>query len=220
MAAEKQRCDFFGRAPKKGEREVMTKATEAWQRAFHALQQHNLIPHHGEKAIDSAYWSEVIDPEHKPGHGRQGKVAYLVEAKRKPHIVRFDKDRLVVPATSVFKIGVSSSTAGELIWVIDRDRKFYVGIKAIGNFHHSSFLAGSQVLAAGSMVIASGYKILEVNNNSGHYKPDLAQLKLAAVVMRLQGADLNLIPFKYSPPPGKGTPVTFGSGIAMIRHDL
>lgn len=188
------------------------------KRAVAMLKQHNLIPRHGEKAVDSAYWSEVIDPEHKPGHGRQGKVQYKDEAGRAPHIVTFDGDKLKVKQTSMFKIGINNSTQGEIIYVIDRDRNFYVGKKAIGNFHHSSFLAGAPALGAGSMMLAEGFKIIEVNNNSGHYKPGLEQLKLTAVIMKLKGADLNRIPFRYTPP--RGAAMIWGTGIAMIQHDI
>jgi len=196
----------------------MSNLADTIKRATAALNKHNLIPRHGEKAIDSAYWSEVIDPDHKPGHGRRGRVAYLNSAGRAPHIVTFAADTLKVKPMAMFKIGINNSTQGEVIYVIDRDRNFYVGKKNIGNFHHSSFLAGAQALGAGSMMLAEGFKIIEVNNHSGHYKPGLEQLKLTAVIMKLKGADLNKIPFKYSPP--NGAPTKWGTGIAMIRHDL
>ena len=194
----------------------MCKLDEKVRSAVKKLKDHNLIPKHGEVAVDAAYWSEVLDPKHSPGHGRKGNVAYLSDAKRKPHVATFDGDKLKIKRTSVFKIGINHSTQGSVIFVIDRSRNFYVGIKAIGQFHHSSFLSGSQALAAGSMRLAEGFKILEVNNHSGHYKPSLEQLRLTAVIMHLQGADLNKIPFKYSPPQGKH--VEFGNGLALLRH--
>lgn len=185
------------------------------RRAFESLQRHNLIPRNGEKAVDRAYWGEVVDPQHSPGHGRTGNVAYLNQLRRTQHLVTFKDDRLVVKLTNAFKIGILTNTSGEIIYVVDRDRNFYVGKKNIGHFHHSSFLSGAPVLAAGSMVIEPGFKIVEVNNHSGHYKPGLEQLKLAAAIMQLRGANLNSIAFKFSPPTGAAQ--TWPSGVAMIR---
>ncbi|NHZ43635.1 hypothetical protein [Massilia aquatica] len=185
------------------------------RRAFQALKGHNLIAHGGEKAVDRAYWSEVTNPSHPPGHGRTGNVKYLTPRQRRLHLTTFKDDHLVLSRASIFEIGINMTSRGEIIYVVDPLRNFYVGFKTIGTFHHSSFLAGAQVLAAGSMIIAPGMIIVEVNNHSGHYKPGLAQLKLAATVMKLKGANLNAISFKYSPP--TGAPTTWESGVDMIR---
>lgn len=182
------------------------------------MRAHNLVPQHGEVAVDDAYWSEVLDPEHKPGHGRDGNVAYLDANKRKPHVVGFNGDKLVVKMTNRFKTGLFPNTEGGIIFVIDRDRKFYAGIKSIGNFHHSSFLSGAQALAAGTMQITSNYTITQVNNHSGHYKPTITQLKLTAVVMHLQGADLNQIPFRFTPPTGGHH--DFATGHALLESEM
>ena len=45
-----------------------------------------------------------------------------------------------------------------------------------GEFHHSSFLSGEKVAAAGDIIIKDGV-IKQVTNNSGHYTPLLKDVK-------------------------------------------
>merc|ERR1712146_482622 len=47
----------------------------------------------------------------------------------------------------------------------------YIHPKKTGHFHHSSFLGGRPALAAGGLVVEDG-KLVLVNSNSGHYKPN------------------------------------------------
>ena len=47
---------------------------------------------------------------------------------------------------------------------------FFAGAPRIFEFHHSSFLAGGKVAAAGEMDVASGMLLMH-DNNTGHYKP-------------------------------------------------
>jgi hypothetical protein len=46
----------------------------------------------------------------------------------------------------------------------------------VGEFHHSSFLAGDRVAAGGKLDVAHG-KILEVSNDTGHYQTSQANNK-------------------------------------------
>jgi hypothetical protein len=185
-------------------------------RAIATMRARGLIPGRGEKAVDSAYWPEVLDPNHRATHGRNGNVTYLeTEAARARHLAKFQKNELVINPINYFRIGIMQNTVGEIIYVVDRHNNFYVGKKNLGHFHHSSFLGGTQVLAAGSMIIAAGLKIVEVNNHSGHYLPGLQQLKRAAITMQLRGADLKLIRFKFSPPTGPAQ--TWSNGVDMVR---
>lgn len=186
------------------------------RRVFETMRGHGFVPRGGERAIGISYWHEKLnrDPGARIGRGRNT-VIYKDEAERRSHLVRFQNNLLDINLRNRFTIGITGSTSGEIIYVVDQHRNFYVGRKNIDHFHHSTFLSGAPVLAAGTMVIEPGLVILEVNNHSGHYKPGLEQLKLAAFVMKLKGADLNKISFKYSPPTGEAT--RWNSGFDMLK---
>jgi hypothetical protein len=55
--------------------------------------------------------------------------------------------------------------------------------------NHSSFLAGKEVICAGCLGIRQG-KLISIDNNSGHYKPQLEHLLRAIHVIEMQGADM------------------------------
>ncbi|KAG0256237.1 hypothetical protein BG011_004658 [Mortierella polycephala] len=56
------------------------------------------------------------------------------------------------------------------IYVTDPNGTLYIGLKKKGRFHHSSFLGGGTVCAAGAIVVNHG-KLIKINPNSGHYRP-------------------------------------------------
>jgi hypothetical protein len=70
--------------------------------------------------------------------------------------------------------GIHGNT-GVGIYVMTRTGQVYSGPGFISLLHHSSFLAGSDVAAAGEIRVVKGV-VAEVSNNSGHYKPDTKYL--------------------------------------------
>ncbi len=54
--------------------------------------------------------------------------------------------------------------------------------------HHSSFLAGQPVAAAGHITIRNG-KVISIDNKSGHYLPSACHLQQALVQLKSHGAD-------------------------------
>lgn len=75
------------------------------------------------------------------------------------------------------------------IWVMDKDFKLYVFPAPInGKYHHSSILAGGDVVAAGLLVAKEG-RITAISNQSGHYKPNTDQF--AAALKHIKGYDPN-----------------------------
>ncbi|KAF9397854.1 hypothetical protein BGZ94_006171, partial [Podila epigama] len=56
------------------------------------------------------------------------------------------------------------------IYVTDPRGTLYVAQKVKGQFHHSSFLGGGTVCAAGGIVVNRG-RIVKINPKSGHYRP-------------------------------------------------
>ena len=60
---------------------------------------------------------------------------------------------------------------GKAIFVMDETGRFFASKRqARGEFHHSSFLAGEPVAAAGEITVDQGV-VKAVTLKSGHYKP-------------------------------------------------
>ncbi|MBS1829224.1 MAG: hypothetical protein JST93_28235 [Acidobacteria bacterium] len=64
---------------------------------------------------------------------------------------------------------------GWAIFVVDMDGRLYCGDHEEGKFHHSTFLAGGAVQAAGELAAENG-EIKVVTAKSGHYTPGEAQM--------------------------------------------
>lgn len=58
----------------------------------------------------------------------------------------------------------------KFIYVTDPQGTLYVAQKVKGQFHHSSFLGGGTVCAAGGIVVNNG-RLIKINPKSGHYRP-------------------------------------------------
>ncbi|KAG0026640.1 hypothetical protein BGZ81_006204 [Podila clonocystis] len=56
------------------------------------------------------------------------------------------------------------------IYVTDPQGIMYVAQKVKGQFHHSSFLGGGTVCAAGGIIVNRG-RLIKINPKSGHYRP-------------------------------------------------
>ncbi|CAG8492232.1 14793_t:CDS:2 [Funneliformis mosseae] len=93
-----------------------------------------------------------------------------------------DPEEQITPHTRQGSTGSTGMKHEKWIYVTDCDGNFYVGQKIKGHFHHSSFLAGGAICAAGGIKVREG-KLLEINPNSGHYKP--AQHHFKALIERL-----------------------------------
>jgi len=63
--------------------------------------------------------------------------------------------------------------AGLQMFVIsEEDNTLYIGKKIRGTRHHTSFLAGKPVKAAGMMLFNDKGKLLSIIARSGHYQPE------------------------------------------------
>jgi hypothetical protein len=63
------------------------------------------------------------------------------------------------------------SGPGWEIFVLSWTGEMYMASHRIGQFHHSSFLAGKDVAAAGEIKTDASGKVMVLNNKSGHYLP-------------------------------------------------
>ena len=78
-----------------------------------------------------------------------------------------------------------------LIFVMNVDGKIYVGIKQLYYFHHSSFLAGQDVVTAGELELTKDK--IYINASSGHYNPPFHSLKNIILELVRRGVDINQI---------------------------
>jgi len=93
--------------------------------------------------------------------------------------------------TSKSTAAVRGSGKGQAIWVQGPSGRFYSSNESeCGKFHHSSFLAGRDVKAAGDWVIEEG-RLKAISAMSGHYHPSLDSLRRA--LLDLQGVSRQLL---------------------------
>jgi hypothetical protein len=64
--------------------------------------------------------------------------------------------------------------------------------QVVGQFHHSSFLAGQPVAAAGELQVEAG-ELKLISNKSGHYKPSPDLTAQALKVLESQGVDVSRV---------------------------
>lgn len=124
-------------------------------------------------------------------------VAYMDKAGRKSHRVFFNGGTAffkggeagmgalggtVMVPLSTAEMSTVFSGKGFGIWVISEKGKLYVGNHVKGMLHHSSFLAGANVMCGGEMWARDG-KIVFLTAKSGHYNPDITHLSWALRVL-------------------------------------
>ncbi|KAF9904595.1 hypothetical protein EC991_002584 [Linnemannia zychae] len=83
----------------------------------------------------------------------------------------------------------------KFIYVTDPQGVLYIAQKVKGQFHHSSFLGGGTVCAAGGIVVNQG-KLIKINPKSGHYRPgqrhfDRLLSNLKAMGISLEGVKVS-----------------------------
>ena len=101
------------------------------------------------------------DDEHGHSHKDGGTVDYDHSMKKVKH----------VSAATIFDKLLRGSVKGNTwIFVADTNFRLYVGMKQSGAFQHSSFLHGSRISAAGSIVLKNG-RLSRLSPLSGHYRP-------------------------------------------------
>ncbi|MCD9033580.1 hypothetical protein LDO32_17850 [Luteimonas sp. Y-2-2-4F] len=76
-------------------------------------------------------------------------------------------------------------------------------------FNHSTYLAGKQVMCAGTLVCLDGV-LLKITNASGHYKPGRQNLRTLLVLLGQEGVDLDEVVVE-------GTGLVAGDGLCGAR---
>lgn len=100
-------------------------------------------------------------------HNKQ--VSYLTHVDRQHHILNFEHNS-ITKGNHDFSC---EAAICEQIYVMSPDKKIYMGTSIQNKFHHSSFLAGNDIISAGTIRLKYN-RIIYLDNQSGHYQPDLA----------------------------------------------
>ncbi len=143
--------------------------------------------------LNEAYWSEAIDPQHKLF--KNHKVRYLKNKQRKQFKLNFENGavkrngRPFDTSTSA----TSFSGKGVAIFVVDPKKNFYSSSHKIGQFHHSSLIAGGAILGAGECMTNMNGEFVAISNKSGHYKPNIECMINVLSILKEQGIDLSKI---------------------------
>ncbi|KAF9281375.1 hypothetical protein BGZ68_006665 [Mortierella alpina] len=82
------------------------------------------------------------------------------------------------------------------IYVTDPKGTLYVAQKKKGNFHHSSFLGGGTVCAAGGIIVNHG-KLVKINPKSGHYRPGQRHFDRLLTNLKNMGISLEGVKISY-----------------------
>jgi hypothetical protein len=122
----------------------------------------------------------------------QAGVSYLSAAQRGDYRIHI-KDGLLYQGNKLFDSRDHStvfSGKGWAIFVTSPSGQLYAGSHKAGQFHHSSFLAGRQIMAAGELRVERG--VLQViTGKSGHYKPTIEQLIAGVRELQKRGARMD-----------------------------
>lgn len=119
-------------------------------------------------------------------------VKYCDETERKDYLVNINNGQLTRNGQIFDTKNEETAFSGEgtAIFVISPDGKMYAGSHEEGEFHHSSFLAGGAIKAAGEMRTDSEGKIIFLSTKSGHYRPGNEEMVEALKSLDSQGVDL------------------------------
>ena len=129
---------------------------------------------------------------------RSNGVRYLTPDELEPYRV-FVRDGRLYSARDggLFDTSGASSVhaggGGRAIFVLDEQGNLYASNRQkIGEFHHSSFLAGRPVAGAGELIVQDG-RLIEISDRSGHYRPEPNFRKQVLAQLKAQGVDVSLV---------------------------
>lgn len=120
-------------------------------------------------------------------------VRYLSETERNSFLLTFRAGKVCDGDGNPFDTTAAAtlhSGAGRAIFVMDAHGNFYASkYQAVGEFHHSSLVAGAPVAAAGEVEVRSGV-LKAPSDKSGHYRPTRSFTNQAIDQLRTNGVDL------------------------------
>ncbi len=142
------------------------------------------------------YLETVEDQQIVISQTENARIRYFDAKQRENYRLDFQADEK--NNVCILRNGALADTRGErthfsgegyAIFVEDADGEIYIGSHVKGERHHSGFLAGGNVDAAGEMVIRNG-KLIEIKDKSGHYHPSKRHILKLLQTLHLKGVDL------------------------------
>lgn len=100
-------------------------------------------------------------------------VRYLTRAERASYVIYFRNGLLYSADEALLdtRDALSLHSDGRAIFVMTATGTFYASkYQMVGEFHHSSFVAGAPVAAAGEIEVIQG-ELITLSDRSGHYLP-------------------------------------------------
>ncbi|WP_192805202.1 PAAR domain-containing protein [Noviherbaspirillum aerium] len=151
-------------------------------------------PKYKTKPMDSGYATEEIPGNSAPNWRDLpggALVKYLSPMQREKAKLHFKDGKIYTDKGRLFD--TSNANGGKAIFVMDESGKFYASNHHdVGEFHHSSLLAGKPVAAAGEIDVTEGV-ITAISNRSGHYKPSHDHLMQAIKELRENEIDMRFV---------------------------
>ena len=117
--------------------------------------------------------SKYIGEETGNGWCAPSAVKYLDDVERLEYELAIVDGKLYTKNGKLFDTTLADTifSRRKSIFVMSKDGRIYSSLShSVGKFHHSSFLAGSEVASAGELRVINGI-IKEVTRKSGHYQP-------------------------------------------------
>lgn len=147
--------------------------------------------------LDHGNGSKLELPECSQQALRSTHVEYCTAEQRKKYELEFvsngDDGDVRVQYAASGRV-VLTDERSKWIFVVDLVGRMYLGRKRKGRFHHSSFVSGAPILAAGKIIIKNGV-ILAIEPHSGHFKPRLENLLSLCSILAKHGVDIDDIAF-------------------------
>jgi hypothetical protein len=176
-------------------------------RAFHKAWKHEMAqqeaPRGRSRSEDASFFhwldhgngQHVELPECSQKELRTTRVEYCTPEQRKRYelqlVQREEGVRVQYAASGRL---VHTDERSKWIFVMDLSGRMYLGRKRKGRFHHSSFVSGAPISAAGKIIIKSGV-IVAIEPHSGHFKPRLESLLALCSMLETHGVDVDSVAF-------------------------
>ncbi|KAG6584623.1 IQ domain-containing protein IQM1 isoform X1 [Phytophthora cinnamomi] len=175
-------------------------------RAFHKAWKHEMAEGPRRDSSDDASFFHWLDhgngstlelPECSQQELRSTHVEYCTHEQRKKYELEFtsngEEGGVRVQYAASGRV-VHTDERSKWIFVMDLAGRMYLGRKRKGRFHHSSFVSGAPIFAAGKIIIKNGV-IIAIEPHSGHFKPRLENLLSLCSMLANHGVDIDDIVF-------------------------